>query len=198
MDNKNIEVVVDNVEEEVKEDIMTVAEFVELYENDKTKDKTEVVKKLKITPYIDYEMKISLADNIIKNSNVDKETGNIVLNSPLRFIFFVYTIINKYTNVRMGAGDMLGDFNALNSRGLVEYLMKQVPEKELSEFTTVVDMVCNDLITNKTEIHAFVNEVLNALAELMGAFSNIGEQFKDVDFEKVLSQLEEAASKTDR
>ena len=42
MDNKNIEVVVDNVEEEVKEDIMTVAEFVELYENDKTKDKTEV------------------------------------------------------------------------------------------------------------------------------------------------------------
>lgn len=197
MDNKNIEIVVDNVEEEVKEDIMTVAEFVELYENDKTKGKTEVAKKLKITPYLDYEVKISLADNIVTHANVDKDTGNVVLNSPLRFVFFVFTIVNKYTNVRMGAGDMLGDFNALNSRGLVEYLMKQIPEKELSEFSTVVDMVCDDLIANKTEIHAFVNNIIDSLAELMNAFSDIGEQFKDVDFEKVLSQLEEAASKTE-
>lgn len=159
MDNKNIEVAMDTLEEEVKEDIMTVAEFVELYENDKTKDKTDVKKKLKVIPYLDYEVKIALAENIINHANVDSKTGNVMLNSPMRFLFYVYTVVNKYTNVRMGVGDMFGDFNALNSRGLIEFLMKQIPEKELNELTTMIDMVSDDLIANKYELHSYIREL---------------------------------------
>lgn len=192
---------VTNDAEVVEIGTMTAKEFVALYDSDTTKNKTAVAKELKVTPYINYEEKIALAENIVNSANINKETGNIVLNSPLRFVFFVFTVINKYTNVRLGAGGMLDDFNTLNSHGLVEYLMKQIPEKELSEFTTVVDMVADDLMTNKYEPHAYVNNVLEKILNLLNpaidVLNNLSEQIKDVDFDELTKKLEEMAEKAE-
>lgn len=152
--------------EDNKGDTITVSEFIELYESDKTKEKMNVEKILKIVPYINYEVKIALAENIISHANINSETGEVMLNSPLRFLFYVFTVINKYTNVKMGASDMFGDFNALNSRGLIEFLMKKIPEKELNELTTVIDMVADDLIANKYEPHAYIRDLVHDFSSI--------------------------------
>ena len=56
-----------------------------------------------------YADKLALAENIVKSSSyaivkeddVLKQTDRIALNSPMRYILFVMTIVDKYTNIEV-------------------------------------------------------------------------------------------------
>ena len=147
-----------------------VKSFVEEYEKcSNNDDKTKFLKtKLKTEKYIPYADKLTLAENIINHSSyamvkedgVLKQTNRISLNSPMRYILFVMTVVDKYTNIEVNFGNVMPDFDALNFNGLIEVIFEKVGDKETAEFNTVVEMVLNDFMANKYQFKNYIDDTL--------------------------------------
>ena len=154
-----------------------VKSFVEEYEkclnND---DKAKFLKsKLKTEKYIPYADKLTLADNIINHSSYAmvkedgmlKQTDRIALNSPMRYILFVMTVVDKYTNIEVNFKNIMPDFDALNSNSLIEVIFEKIGDKETAEFNTVVEMVLNDFMANKYQFKNYIDDTLLKVSGLV-------------------------------
>ena len=154
-----------------------VKSFVEEYEKQLTNDdKAKFLKSnLKIEKYIPYADKVTIAENIVSSSSyamtkedgVLKQTDRIALNSPMRYILFVMTVVDKYTNIEVDFKNIMPDFDALNYNSLIEGIFEKVGEKETAEFNTVVDMVLNDFMANKYQFRNYINDSLFKVSEIV-------------------------------
>lgn len=149
----------------------TVKDFVVKYEkltNDT--DKTKFFKtELKVETYLSYADKLTVAENIVKNSSyaiVKKDDGELIktnkikINSPIRYVLFAMTVIDKYTNIAVNFKDVITDFDCLNKNSLLEIIFKKIGEKEIGEFNTVLDMVLDDFMTNEYEFKNYISDVM--------------------------------------
>lgn len=151
--------------------------FVEEYEKQSTDaDKAKFLRsKLKTERYMPYADKLAVAENIVKSSSYAmvkedgelKQTDRIALNSPMRYILFVMTIVDKYTNIEVNFKNIMPDFDALNFNSLIEVIFEKVGDKETAEFNTVVDMVLNDFMANKYQFKNYINETLSRVSGLV-------------------------------
>lgn len=140
---------------------LSVAEFVDIYNKDVTKGKVNVAKAISIVPYITYEVKIALASTIVSRSGADESRP--LINSPMRYIYYVYTIINFYTNIKFDDERIFEDFNLLNRNGLIEYIFSLIPQKEIEEFKTVLNMVQDDYVANNMTTSAFFYQLIDVV-----------------------------------
>lgn len=147
-----------------------VKSFVEEYEKQlNNTDKTKFLKsKLKTEKYMPYGDKVAIAENIVKSSSYAmikeggklKQTDRIALNSPMRYILFVMTVVDKYTNIEVNFKNIMPEFDALNFNSLIEVIFEKVGDKEMAEFNAVVDMVSNDFMANKYQFKNYINDAL--------------------------------------
>ena len=154
-----------------------VKSFVEEYEKQLTNDdKAKFLKsKLKTEKYIPYADKLTIAENIVKHSSYAmvkedgklKQTDKIALNSPMRYILFVMTVVDKYTNIEVNFNNIMPDFDALNFNSLIEVIFEKVGDKETAEFNTVVDMVLNDFMANKYQFKNYIDDTLLKVSGLI-------------------------------
>lgn len=134
--------------------------------------KKNYLKMLEIIPYIKYEYKTVLANQIINGSCYDEEEGNrIKFNSPGRYMLYVYTMLKTYTNLDMDNTTMLDDFNELNRRGLIDKIFELIPESERNEFEKIVGMAYEDFVANYYEVHGFVMNLIDKLSVISESIS---------------------------
>lgn len=154
-----------------------VKSFVEEYEkqmNDIEKSKF-LKSKLKTEKYMPYSDKLTLAENIVKHSSyatvkedgILKQTDKIALNSPMRYILFVMTVVDKYTNIEVNFKNIMPDFDALNFNSLIEVIFEKIGDKETAEFNTVVEMVLNDFMANKYQFKNYIDDTLLKVSGLI-------------------------------
>jgi hypothetical protein len=154
-----------------------VKSFVEEYEKQSTDaDKAKFLRsKLKTEKYMPYAGKLAIAENIVKSSSYAmvkedgelKQTDRIALNSPMRYILFVMTVVDKYTNIEVNFKIIMPDFDALNFNSLIEVVFEKVGDKETAEFNTVVDMVLNDFMANKYQFRNYISDTLSRFSGLV-------------------------------
>lgn len=154
-----------------------VKSFVEEYEKQvNDADKAKFLKtKLKTEKYMPYADKLALAENIVKSSSyaivkedgVLKQTDRIALNSPMRYVLFVMTVVDKYTNIEVDFKNIMPEFDALNFNSLIESIFEKVGDKETTEFNTVVEMVLNDFMANKYQFKNYINDTLSRVSGLV-------------------------------
>ena len=154
-----------------------VKSFVEEYEKcSNNDDKAKFLKsKLKTEKYMPYADKLALAENIVKSSSYAmikedgklKQTDRVALNSPMRYILFVMTVVDKYTNIEVNFGNIMPDFDALNFNSLIEVIFEKIGDKETAEFNTVVEMVLNDFMANKYQFKNYINDTLSRVSGLV-------------------------------
>ena len=154
-----------------------VKSFVEEYEKQLTDaDKAKFLRsKLKTEKYMPYADKLTLAENIVKSSSYAmvkedgalKQTNRIALNSPMRYILFVMTVVDKYTNIEVNFKNVMPEFDALNFNSLIEVIFEKVGDKEIAEFNTVVDMVLNDFMANKYQFKNYIDDTLLKVSGLV-------------------------------
>ena len=154
-----------------------VKSFVEEYEKHlNNDDKAKFLKsKLKTEKYIPYADKLTFAENIVKHSSYAmvkeggklKQTDKIALNSPMRYILFVMTVVDKYTNIEVNFKNIMPDFDALNFNSLIEVIFEKVGDKETAEFNTVVEMVLNDFMANKYQFKNYIDDTLLKVSGLV-------------------------------
>lgn len=163
--------------------------------------------KLKAEKYLPYEDKLLFAENIVQNTsyamindgNGLKMTDRIKINSPMRYILFVMTIVDKYTNIEVNFKDIMPEFNSLNQNNMIEIIFSKIGDKEIGEFNTVVEMVLNDFMANEYEIKNFISGVLSKTYDilqktypLIGNIINKLENMSEEDSKKLSGLLDKA------
>lgn len=148
---------------------MTVLDFVSNYEQLTSPELKEKFLKsgLNVKSYLPVTQKIFLAETICKHSMWDKDEKCIEINSPVRSILTARAIISAYTGLTGTTDSWCDEYDALSRSGLMRAIMNQIPELELAEFHTIVDMTCRDAITNFTEPHNFISHKISELKEVL-------------------------------
>ena len=179
-----------------------VKSFVEEYEKQvNDADKAKFLKtKLKTEKYMPYADKLALAENIVKSSSyatvkedgVLKQTDRIALNSPMRYVLFVMTVVDKYTNIEVDFKNIMPEFDTLNFNSLIENIFEKVGDKETAEFNTVVEMVLNDFMANKYQFKNYIDDTLlkvsglvEKCAPLIDNIANKLDSMSEEDIEKL-------------
>lgn len=136
---------------------------------------------IKVKPYVGYGTKIFLADTIIKTSCLND--GQIYIDSCKKYLLYIYTLIDTYTNIELNQKDLMIQYDRLDSIGLIEPILALIPEKERATFKTILDMKQDDLMTNRYGVHAFIKEQMdrltNVFSEFSKAFSPLVEKLND-------------------
>lgn len=170
---------------------MTIKEFCEKYNNIATKQlKDQFVKdNLEITSYVPFVKKDALISNLLKATMIDKETGNVKVNSSAEYLLKTRIFVEQYTNLAVETEGFFEEYDELKKSGLFDILFigngekdipPMIPFAEMAEFNHLLEVKKNDLLVNKYEIHSFITEQV--------------ERFKALD-EATLTPLMEAVSK---
>ncbi len=179
---------------------ITIKQFVEGYSNLKSvqlRDKY-ITENLETKDYIPYNLKMAMAQSIVNCSCFD-ENKNLKISSPTRYLLYIRTLITKYTNLKENSenSSFLEEYDALFSTGLLEKVMSKIPEKELVEFETVVQMTFDDVVKTYTSPNVFISEQINKITSVFSAvlkplaaqMTETLEKIDEKDSEKLVKKL---------
>lgn len=146
---------------------MTIKEFCEKYNNiANQKLKDDFIKSnIKITPYVPFVKKDALISNLLKATMIDKETGNVKVNSSAEYLLKTRILIENYTNLMVETDGFYEEYDELKKSGLFTILLigddntaPLIPIEEIAEFNHLLSIKRNDVLTNRYEIHSFITE----------------------------------------
>lgn len=115
--------------------------------------------KVKYTEYTNFEVVCFYVDRIIANSMFDKK-GNIKVDSCQKYLQYVFTLLSFYTNVDVHANQWILEFNKLKRYGLLEEIIRGIPEAETDTLEAVLEMKSNDAMTNYYNIQNWATKKL--------------------------------------
>ena len=150
---------------------MTVEFFVNECKNN---DKESVFEKhINKSKYVLYEAKISDCERIVKATYWD-DKNNISVNTPIKFYLFSTTLFERYTDVTFSedATKRLAEYNMLVESKLFDRFIDAMRcdswlNREYMEYTTILDMVTNDMGHNSESIVAFLKNVISEMQDII-------------------------------
>ena len=148
---------------------------------------------VKFIDYMNFEVVEILCDQILANSCIDKN-GNVKVNTCKKYLMYIYTIFDQYTNITVHSDKWLEEFNLLSKAGLVEAVCQLMPENLITTLDSVLKMKSDDMMTNYYEPHAFIsNQVFKYAPMIHGVidrFLNGVEKIsKEVDWNGLIEVL---------
>ena len=148
---------------------MKFDKFMELYKDKNEEDKIDFLKEHINRSYVPYEEKVSMA-NAICESCYKKKDGNserFFADSTARYMLTCMAIIDLYTDIERDSSSILHDFNVFNEFGVFDVIGELINQRDLREFRMVINLVCNDMITNEYEIKGFISRQVERFSELI-------------------------------
>ena len=149
---------------------MKIFDFIEKYNaiaTDRLKE-DYLKENLKITTYLPFLTKVTLADKLAKITALDKDTGNVNVKSDVNYLLFCRMIIEQYTDLQVETEGFYEEYDLLNESDLLDKIMQMIPEKEIAEFKMICDMKKDDIIFNQSTPKAFVNQQIERVSAILG------------------------------
>lgn len=154
---------------------MTIKEFCDGYNKLAIQLQDKYIKdNIRIKKYVPFLTKVTYAENLARTSMVNKETGNIHVNSAAGYLQFVRAVIELYTDLKIENPAFYEEYDMLKSSGILDKLIvgssKEIPSlitaDELAEFNSLCDMAKSDVMTNKATTRAFIESQVDRFAML--------------------------------
>ena len=191
---------------------MTIKSFCTEYNNLATDTlKARYIKdKLEINTYVPFVNKVALAEGILNATMIDKTTGNVKQNSAAEYLLLTRVLIENYTNLTVETPGFFEEYDELKKSGLFNKLLigtedtlPLIPYEEITEFKHILDLKQKDLLSNKYEIHSFIQDQVERFSTigstmLKPALDKIGEGILNMDDDKVgriIAAVEKVAKK---
>lgn len=180
---------------------MRIIEFIDRYDgfDPKVTDmRDEFVNGLLKVTYVPYLTKVETCNLIINNSwyynDVYTNKKKLHITSTATFVLYVLMLIKTYLDIEVDMKNYLTEYDLLNNGDYLGILMEVIPENELAEFRTILEMVKDDVLQNEYYAGAYVKDRLDNLAEAMKltiapAVEQLSEVMKNVDENKVADFL---------
>lgn len=141
--------------------------------------------KIKYIEYTNFEIVCLYADVIINESMFSKNK-DIKIDSCKKYLQYIFTLLFYYTNVDVHAEQWILEFNKLRRYGLLEEIIKGIPEAEVNTLDAVLEMKSNDAMTNYYNFQNWVTKKLGDFYPYIG---------KNID--SFLEKIEELIDKID-
>ena len=174
---------------------MNIDMFLELY----TKGETDVAAHIK-TGYVPYETKANVAKAIVETCYWHRvelpdgtKTTRFYVDSVGKYMLSQMSMIDLYTDIERNKENMLGDYNKLDSFGIFDTLSSDIDKEEIDEYYKVIQMTCDDAITNYYEPHAFISSQVERFGTLIGAV--LGPVLENIDIDKITEVISEITNR---
>lgn len=154
---------------------ITIKTFCKEYNNrvNDTLKKQYIEDNLEIIPYVSFVKKDALISNLLKATMIDKETGNVKVNSSAEYLLMTRILIENYTNLIVETEGFFEEYDELKKSGLFNILLVGddttapfIPYEEIAEFKHLLSIKRNDVLTNRYEIHSFITEQVDRFKTL--------------------------------
>ena len=178
---------------------MKIIDFVKEYDQAKKQGlefEDKIIKDCLKNEYVLFERKVDAAQAIVDACYWKTETderGNkrsvLQINSILKYYLTYMAILELFTTLEKSSDgkEMLIEFNLLNKRGIIKKITEYIDQDELAEFKMVLQMVCDDVVANEYENHAFVEKQIERLG---GLFTYVLKPILDeLDYDKIKSNV---------
>lgn len=152
--------------------------------------------KVKYIEYTNFEVVCFYVDKIIANSMFDKK-GDIKVDSCQKYLQYIFTLLAFYTNIDIHAEQWILEFNKLRRYGLLEEIIKGIPETEVNTLDAVLEMKSNDAMTNYYNIQNWATKKLGefypfiakGINEILEALSKNIAEFNEDKIHQILSDI---------
>ena len=130
------------------------------------KDKESFVKKHITKQYIPYATKLALAQSIAKTCTHVSINGKDIYkkDTPAQYFATVMHLITQYTDIQYDATIVPQVYDALMESGAMQVLLSSIPESEVTEFRTLIDMCVSDIYENERELSSFLETKFDAIS----------------------------------
>lgn len=154
---------------------ITIKTFCKEYNNrvNDTLKKQYIEDNLEIIPYVSFVKKDALISNLLKATMINKETGNVKVNSSAEYLLMTRILIENYTNLIVETEGFFEEYDELKKSGLFNILLvgddttaPLIPYEEIAEFKHLLSIKRNDVLTNRYEIHSFITEQVDRFKTL--------------------------------
>lgn len=173
---------------------MTVKEFVKKYNEYKTDElKSNFLQKVVLNEYVPFTKKEATCKNIVDTTYYitdNKGIKRLHVNSSATYILYSLNIINLYTGIEIDFNRGLEEYDELNRYGLIGIISSMISERELKEFSMILDMVESDVIQNEYETHAFISSQIERFGTLIGnaldpVLTELSDSINNIDETKI-------------
>lgn len=120
----------------------------------------DFIKKHIVTDYVSFLEKEVMCGNIVNSTTriIEENREILKINSSARYLLFVMHLINIYTDIEIDFTDAkyVYQYDDLNKVGAIDNLIAAIPEREYSEFSTLLNMKLDDFRDNEYSITALL------------------------------------------
>lgn len=154
---------------------MKVNEFIENYNNANNKD--EYIFNSIIEKYVPYHEKMTDCEMIILSTI--KYEDKFKINSPMRFMLFITTLISRYTDIGEDE-DLLTVYESLEKNNLIDKIISAIPQNEYTSYETILNMELSDYMENNRSISAIVEGLILSLENIINNINNVPQDVSEV------------------
>lgn len=160
------------------------------FKSDEAK-KVFLEKTIKTVTYTNFEVVCGYADIIIAQSMFNKN-GDILMDSCKKYLLYIYTLIAFYTNINVHANGWTKEFNSICRYGLLDKIIKLIPESEIATLDAVLEMKTGDVNINYYNMQNWLTKKLGDfypyIVKIIDEFLKVIENnIKDLDEKKIQS-----------
>ena len=150
---------------------MKVDELIKLTKGKKEYDFSQRIK----MKYMPYAEKSALVKNVLDCSSYVEVNGRKVYKRNTSSMLFIFTmqLVEKYTDLEFEKENVVLVYDALMETGLMNKLMEQIPEEEISILRGMLDMQRDDEEMNTRSLVAFLETKADAMQMAMDSFSKV-------------------------
>lgn len=155
---------------------MKIEQFIE--EFNKSQNKETCIKKHVVNDYMSYAQKVSVCNKIVELSShkyvEDKKVFS--LDSTMRYMLFVYAVIDRYTDIELGQGESrVNGFDLLEKHNVMYFISKCLGD-EFKRLETILKMRVDDAYSNERDLASFLETKIDALNIVLEQMGKIYEQ----------------------
>ena len=181
-----------------------IKDFVEGYKLATDNLKKDYIKEnLEVKTYLPFNLKMVLAEKIAdialfeRKEKIDEngvtvreKTGVVRQNSLVSTLLFYRCIIENYTNLRVETDGFHEEYDLLKQSGLFAQIVKMIPEEELGEFSSYVDMKLADTLSYYNSTQKFVSDQVERFGTLVGVtlqplLEKVADQLDELDADHI-------------
>ena len=169
----------------------TVLAFVAKCENKSTDvvAMKKLLQEINVKTYVPYSKKVFMAREIIKNICVTENDG-FRYDSPKRFLAYVMSIIEIYTDLVMNEEDTSIEYDALKSSGVLTAIFDAIGKDDFKEYQTVWKMVYEDYVNNTASIPSLIKENVKRFGIICNeGLKAVAEELKKIPLEEIKDRL---------
>lgn len=134
---------------------MTIKEFVDAYTKAKSDiEKNKVLKNIAIKKYVPYSTKVIHSQIVLERAS-KRVNGVLLSDSTMRYLSYVISIIRLYTDLVIDPEMPNNDYDLLRESDLIDVIFERIGN-DVAEFSTVFDMVWDDMVNNENDFRVFI------------------------------------------